>query len=91
MRLELFWIVHASLMLGGVGVILPYLLRHQRTRHIALMATSYLILTGIDVYTVCFEGYPVRSLKSCLMIVAFCLGQAGLWMLIARVSSRHVD
>lgn len=72
--LRLFWPAHFVLLVSAYVWMLVTYRDAKRFRHVVFIATSYVILTGIDVYTILIERYPVWSFKACLMLFAFSLG-----------------
>ena len=82
------WCGHFVL-LSVCWVWLMFTIRQQRhAKHVFFMSTSYLILTGIDAYTIAFENYPADSWKATAMLVAFVLGAVSLTDYLFRKVNR---
>jgi len=82
-----------ALWLAQLGIVLPafyFSVRERRThprfQHIRLMASSYVILTAIDVYTILIEGYDPISPKAIGMLIAFVLGDMTLLRMLMNPS-----
>jgi len=79
------WLVQVAIVVPCYIIILNHYRGHPRMRHIRLLSTSWMILTGVDVYTVIIEGYSPVAIKSLFMLVAFVLGDMTLLKMLFQI------
>ncbi len=79
------WLIHFSILLAVWPLVLRKYWRNKPMKsHVACISTSYVLLTAIDVFTVCVENYPPLSLKGVGMLLAFALGAWSLFRMLVR-------
>ena len=81
---KILWLAQGGFLLGLIAFIILSGKKMLNFWYKILLASSYFILTFIDVYTIVFEDYPIFSVKSFSMLIAFIIGDIGIWLMIGK-------
>ena len=77
-----FTLIHAGVVIGASVAIFSAYIRHRSMVHIAFVSVSYLLLTGLLAATIIgriFMDAPTRNPAMVVAVIAFILGEIGLW------------